>query len=153
MQRAATLGLLVPVLLLAACAGDRDRVASRAADVAEASEVAASMVGKPYRYGGNHPNRGFDCSGLVYFSYRRAGLDVPRSTTDQRRLARPVSVARLSRGDLLFFNQEGKHSSHVGIYLGDDRFVHAPSSGKQVRVDSFSSPYWQKHFVDARRFF
>jgi len=117
----------------------------------QASDIAASMVGKPYRYGGRSP-QGFDCSGLVYFSYRRAGLDVPRSTHSQRASSRKVSLSRLGRGDLLFFDQEGKRSSHVGIYLGRDRFVHAPSSGKRVRIDSLSDPYWQKHLVDARRF-
>jgi murein DD-endopeptidase len=117
----------------------------------EASEVAASMVGKPYRYGGSTP-QGFDCSGLVHFSFRRAGMSVPRSTKTQRDSSRKVPAARLARGDLLFFNQEGRRSSHVGIYLGGNRFVHAPSSGKRVRVDSLTDTYWQKHLVDVRRF-
>jgi cell wall-associated NlpC family hydrolase len=109
------------------------------------------MVGKPYRYGGNTP-QGFDCSGLVHFSFKRAGMDVPRSTETQRDRSRKVPAARLARGDLLFFNQEGKYSSHVGIYLGGNRFVHAPSSGKRVRVDSLADAYWQQHLVDVRRF-
>jgi len=109
------------------------------------------MAGKPYRYGGHTP-QGFDCSGLVYYSFRRAGMDVPRSTETQRNRTRKVPASRLARGDLLFFNQEGKHSSHVGIYLGGNRFVHAPSSGKRVRVDSLADTYWQNHLVDARRF-
>ncbi len=117
----------------------------------EASDVAASMVGKPYRYGGSTP-QGFDCSGLVYFSFKRAGLNVPRSTQSQRDKSRKVPTTRLARGDLLFFNQEGKYASHVGIYLGGNRFVHAPSSGKRVRMDTFTDRYWQKHLVDARRF-
>jgi cell wall-associated NlpC family hydrolase len=146
-------GLALCAVLLGGCASDPGRTRGGQMDAAQASKVAASMVGKPYRYGGHHPNQGFDCSGLVYFSFRHAGLDVPRSTTEQRRLAHRVSVSGLARGDLLFFDQEGKRSSHVGIYLGGDRFVHAPSSGKRVRVDSLSDPYWQKHFVDARRFF
>lgn len=117
----------------------------------EASEIAATMVGKPYRYGGATP-QGFDCSGLVHFSYLRAGMQVPRSTEIQRKKSRKVPAAHLARGDLLFFNQEGKYSSHVGIYLGNNRFVHAPSSGKRVRMDHLTDPYWQKHLVDARRF-
>jgi cell wall-associated NlpC family hydrolase len=143
--------LLAVALLAGGCASDpvTDTPARGAAH--DASEIAATMVGKPYRYGGTTP-RGFDCSGLVYYSYRRAGLDVPRSTQSQRGRSQKVSRARLTRGDLLFFNQEGKHSSHVGIYLGGDHFVHAPSSGKRVRIDSFRDPYWQEHFVDARRF-
>ncbi len=117
----------------------------------QASEVAASMVGKPYRYGGNTP-QGFDCSGLVHFSFKNAGMNVPRSTETQRGKSRKVSGSSLARGDLLFFNQEGKYSSHVGIYLGGQRFVHAPSSGKRVRVDSLTDSYWQKHLFDTRRF-
>jgi cell wall-associated NlpC family hydrolase len=117
----------------------------------QASEIAASMIGKPYRYGGSTP-QGFDCSGLVYFSFRRAGMYVPRSTETQRDQSRKVSTTHLSRGDLLFFNQQGKRSSHVGIYIGHNRFVHAPSSGKHVRLDSLTDPYWQKHLVDMRRF-
>lgn len=117
----------------------------------QASEVAASMVGKPYRYGGKTP-QGFDCSGLVYFSFKNAGMNVPRSSATQRDKSRKVSGSSLARGDLLFFNQEGKYSSHVGIYLGGKRFVHAPSSGKRVRVDSLTDSYWQKHLVDTRRF-
>ena len=150
--RSGRYGVLLAVALLAGgCASDPVTDAPSRAAAVNASEIAATMVGKPYRYGGNSP-RGFDCSGLVYYSYRRAGLDVPRSTQSQRGRSQKVALARLTRGDLLFFNQEGKHSSHVGIYLGSDRFVHAPSSGKQVRIDSFSDPYWQKHLVDARRF-
>ena len=143
--------LLAVALLAAGCASDPVTDTPARAAALSASEIAATMVGKPYRYGGNSP-RGFDCSGLVYYSYRRAGLDVPRSTHSQRERSQKVALTRLTRGDLLFFNQEGKRSSHVGIYLGNDRFVHAPSSGKQVRIDSFSDSYWRKHLVDARRF-
>jgi cell wall-associated NlpC family hydrolase len=145
-------GLAFLALLAAGCASDPVVRTPGGDAAAQASNIAASMVGKPYRYGGHGP-QGFDCSGLVYFSYRRAGLDVPRSTATQRSESRQVAAASLARGDLLFFNQEGKRSSHVGIYLGRDRFVHAPSSGKRVRVDLLSDPYWQKHLVDARRFF
>jgi len=144
--------ILFSLVGIAGCASDPESN-GHSGNAVQASAVAAKMVGKPYRYGGHHPNRGFDCSGLVYFSYQRAGMDVPRTTSAQRRFSHRVSVSSLNRGDLLFFNQEGKRSSHVGIYLGHNRFVHAPSSGKRVRVDSFLDPYWQKHFVDARRFF
>ena len=137
--------------LLCACASEPAGDTPANPSATEASRVAASMVGKPYRYGGHSPS-GFDCSGLVYFSYQRAGLAVPRSTGSQRARSRKVSMSRVTRGDLLFFDQEGKHSSHVGIYIGRNRFVHAPSSGKRVRIDELSDPYWQKHLVDARRF-
>lgn len=143
--------VLVLMLLLAGCASESVMDAPSGDAAKQASNIAAAMVGKPYRYGGNSPN-GFDCSGLVYYSYRHAGLAVPRSTETQRARSRKVSLSRLSRGDLLFFDQEGKFSSHVGIYLGGNRFVHAPSRGKRVRVDSLNEPYWQKHLADARRF-
>lgn len=149
--RSLTLTLLLIAALATGCASDPVTDAPGRQSAAQASDIAASMVGKPYRYGGRSP-QGFDCSGLVHFSYQRAGLEVPRSTHSQRASSRKVSLSRIGRGDLLFFDQAGKRSSHVGIYLGRDRFVHAPSSGKRVRIDSLNDPYWQKHLVDARRF-
>jgi cell wall-associated NlpC family hydrolase len=110
------------------------------------------MIDKPYRYGGSTPVTGFDCSGLVQYSYRNAGLVVPRSTAEQRRASRLVQVSALRPGDLVFFDQEGKKSSHVGMYLGGLQFIHAPSSGKRVRKDRLDSPYWRKHLSEARRF-
>jgi murein DD-endopeptidase len=142
---------LASILLLAGCASEPAVHRTGGDSAYEASNIAAAMVGKPYRYGGNSP-KGFDCSGLVYYSYRHAGIAVPRSTATQRARSHKISLSHLSRGDLLFFNQQGKFSSHVGIYVGGDRFVHAPSRGKRVRIDSLNEPYWQKHLVDARRF-
>ena len=108
------------------------------------------MLGKPYRYGGASPS-GFDCSGLVLYSYKRAGVALPHGTDKQRSLSRPVRVSELRRGDLIFFNQEGKRYGHVAIYVGNGRFVHAPSSGKSVRSDRLDNPYWKKHLSGARR--
>jgi murein DD-endopeptidase len=121
-----------------------DQQADRAAD------VALSMLGKPYRYGGSTP-RGFDCSGLVNYSFGQAGVRVSRETSTLRRQAALVRASALRRGDLVFFDQEGKKYSHVGIYLGNGRFVHAPSSGGKVRTDSLEADYWRRHFVEARR--
>jgi len=115
-----------------------------------AATQALTLVGKPYRYGGNDP-QGFDCSGLVQYSYSLAGVDLPHGTHHLRRLSRPISQNQMQRGDILFFNQEGKKSSHVALYLGDDRFVHSPSSGKSVYIASFADPYWRRHFTEARR--
>jgi cell wall-associated NlpC family hydrolase len=145
------LALLLP-LVLAACASAPKQlpVSSGKSDPDRAASVAATMVGKPYRYGGMTP-AGFDCSGLVHFSYKQAGVSLPRSTDEQRRASQRVKVAELRRGDLLFFDQEGKKNSHVGIYLGNRRFVHAPSSGKSVRNDSLDAPYWKKHLSEIRR--
>ena len=119
-------------------------VASRAAD------NALAMLGKPYRHSGNTPV-GFDCSGLVQYSYSKAGVKLPHATQSQRREGQLVSVNDLRRGDLVFFDQEGKKSSHVGIYVGQGRFVHAPSTGGRVRTDGLDAAYWRAHFVEARR--
>lgn len=112
---------------------------------------AAQLVGKPYRYGGASPAAGFDCSGLVQWSYAQAGRKLPRSTDDQRVAARRISRSELRRGDLVFFDQEGKKNSHVGIYVGNGEFVHAPSSGKRVRRDRLDAPYWTQHLSEVRR--
>jgi murein DD-endopeptidase len=115
-----------------------------------ATQIALTMVGKPYKYGGNSP-AGFDCSGLVQYSFGRAGARLARSTEQLRRSSKKIPTGDLRRGDLLFFDQEGKDSSHVAIYIGSDRFVHAPSSGKLVHVADFTSRYWRTHFNEARR--
>jgi cell wall-associated NlpC family hydrolase len=124
-------------------------VSEAAAD--RAAGHAMKMVGRPYRFGGATPSAGFDCSGLVQFSFRQAGVAVPHNTEQQRRASHPVRRAELRRGDLVFFDQEGKKNSHVGIYLGGGRFVHAPSSGKEVRSDRLDAPYWKKHLSETRR--
>ena len=125
------------------------QVSETAAD--RAATHAIEMLGKPYHYGGATPSAGFDCSGLVQFSFRQAGVSVPHNTEKQRLASRPVRLAELRRGDLVFFDQEGKKHSHVGIYLGAGKFVHAPSSGKHVRSDRLDSPFWKKHLSDTRR--
>ena len=117
---------------------------------ARAAQHASSMKGAPYRYGGSSP-RGFDCSGLVQYSYARAGARVPRTTREQWRQSRAVSLKRLRPGDLLFFNLEGKRNSHVGLYVGRGRFVHAPSSGKTVSLATLEQRYWRRHLAGARR--
>ena len=145
---------LILALALAGCASAP--IASQSPAAAErtaadrAAALAAKMVGKPYKYGGASPS-GFDCSGLVQYSFRQAGIALPHNTVQQRSATRLVNVAELRRGDLLFFNQEGKKHGHVGIYLGDGKFVHAPSSGKSVRSDALSNPYWKKHLSEVRR--
>lgn len=116
-----------------------------------AADAALTMVGKPYKSKGDSPS-GFDCSGLVRYSYLAAGKDVPHGTDALRQRTRPVLVHNMRKGDLLFFNELGKKYSHVGIYVGDDCFVHAPSTGGRVRTDSLQDPYWKKHFLGARRF-
>ncbi|MBZ0070983.1 MAG: C40 family peptidase [Gammaproteobacteria bacterium] len=115
-------------------------------------QTAKNMVGTPYRYGGSSP-RGFDCSGLVSFSFAQAGIPVPRTADRQFRASRPVGDRNLLPGDLIFFDIGGRRISHVGIYVGDGRFVHAPSTGKRVSVESLASPYWRDRIVGAGHYF
>ncbi len=118
---------------------------------AKAVVYAKEMLGKPYRSAGDSPAEGFDCSGLVKYSYARVGIAMPRDTQSQRRASMLISMRGWREGDLLFFDQDGKKSSHVGLYLGKGRFIHAPSSGGKVRIDSVDADFWKKHFVEARR--
>jgi len=151
---------LAALLLLGACATTvvqraPEPIPQRPATVAEpiasrAADNALAMLGKPYRRRGNTP-AGFDCSGLVQYSYFKAGIQLPRETQAQRHEGHPVGASELRRGDLVFFDQEGKKSSHVGIYVGQGRFVHAPSTGGRVRTDGLDAAYWRTHFVEARR--
>jgi cell wall-associated NlpC family hydrolase len=145
--------MVLPVLLAACASAPQSQASSQVSRTAaeHAAGQAAKMVGKRYRAGGATPSAGFDCSGLVQFSFRQAGVAIPHNTERQRQASRPVRLADLRRGDLLFFNQEGKKHGHVGIYLGAGKFVHAPSSGKTVRRDQLDSPYWKRHLSEARR--
>jgi len=149
--------VLSVVLTLAACAGSPPRVASATAATnsenaraARAADHALAVVGAPYRYGGVDPD-GFDCSGLVHYSFRKIGISLPRDTRSLRKVGMLIDLNDLAKGDLVFFDQEGKKSSHVGIYLGDGSFVHAPSTGGRVRADKIDLTYWRKHFTEARR--
>lgn len=113
---------------------------------------ALSMVGIRYAWGGNSPQTGFDCSGLVSHVYRQiAGLVLPRDSFGMARLGTPVGPDELMPGDLVFFNTMRRPFSHVGIYLGDKRFVHAPAAGQSVNVVDMRDPYWAKRFDGARR--
>ena len=114
-----------------------------------AAAVALEQVGVPYRYGGSSP-KGFDCSGLVQYAYSRAGVSVPRTTGQLWSAAPTVAGHDMRPGDLLFFSIEGK-MSHVGMYLGDRRFVHAPQSGRTVSVASLDSPFYKRALIRAGR--
>lgn len=113
---------------------------------------AISLVGTPYRWGGNTPDGGFDCSGLVNYVYRdMLDLRLPRTSRDLAAYQGPrIAPDRLSTADLVFFGSGGQ-VSHVGIYVGEGRFVHAPSSGGTVRLDSLDGRYWRDHYSGAKR--
>ena len=114
--------------------------------------TAKRMLGVKYRYGGTSPNRGFDCSGLVQYSHRSAGINIPRTTSQQYRAAKRISRRYLKAGDLVFFKTTPSRGiSHVGIYLGNNKFIHAPSSGKRVKISSMNDKYWRKRFRSAGR--
>ena len=149
------------VVLLVGCAGssgslpEESRKGSAAAETHSGRELAVrtavSMIGAPYRYGGASPS-GFDCSGLVVYSYARAGHPgLPHSAVELERATRPVSLDELQPGDLLFFQLSRVKTSHVGIYVGDHSFVHAPSSGKRVERVRFDHVYWSQHLGRAGR--
>lgn len=113
---------------------------------------AIALVGAPYRPGGEDPVSGFDCSGLVRYAARVAlGLQLPRRAEEIGRSGAAVAASQLQPGDLVFFNTLGRPYSHVGVYLGDNRFVHAPTRRGQVRVEAMSQPYWRQRFNGARR--
>ena len=114
------------------------------------------LVNTPYTYGGNTPQGGFDCSGLIHYVFRQVGGAVPRlprSTAQWAAATVPVDDARMQRGDLVFFNTTGAPFSHMGLYVGGEQFVHAPSSGGTVRKDSLSSRYFATRYLGARRVF
>ncbi len=119
----------------------------------EIVKTAESFIGVPYHYGGDSPDEGFDCSGLTMAVYQLNGLDLPRSSREQFRIGEPVGRNELARGDLVFFStqRDGK-VSHVGIYVGNGRFIHAPGRGKKVTVDSVSSGYFGKRYAGARTY-
>ena len=118
----------------------------------EALLQALLALGLDYRYGGNSPVTGFDCSGLVAHVYREAlGIRLPHNTLAQSEAGIAVSLSELQPGDLVFYDTLKRPYSHVGIYLGDGRFVHAPKSGARVRVESLQSAYWSQRFSGARR--
>ena len=165
--------LSATILLLAACASSPHRReptykpsrstladlpprAPSAASAGEANDIlfrAIGLVGTPYRWGGNTPAGGFDCSGLVDYIYRTAaGIKLPRTSHDMASMdgRKVAQVTKLASGDLVFFQIHGG-ISHVGVYVGKGRFVHAPNSGGTVRLDDIDGPYWGDHFAYGKR--
>lgn len=160
--------VLAAILLLAGCGGNdnvrpsasrntptHDWPVVQPADPAKANAVlmrAISLVGTPYRYGGNTPEGGFDCSGLVNYVFRdMLDLRLPRTSRELAATQGPrIATDRLAAGDLVFFGRDGQ-VSHVGIYVGEGRFVHAPNSGGTVRLDRLDGSWWRDHYSGARR--
>ncbi|MDD0974543.1 C40 family peptidase [Pseudomonas fontis] len=166
MSTMARIALLSLAALLGACSSHAPRspqvvtpraVAPQAVYSPAADDVliqAIGLVGTPYRWGGNTPDSGFDCSGLIGYVYRdSAGIALPRTTREMIVMRAPdIGRDALQSGDLVFFaTNGGGQVSHAGIYVGEGRFVHAPSSGGTVRLDYLSNSYWQKAYLNAKR--
>lgn len=156
---------VIALLQLAGCghapvAGTPPATTARAPQAKQADQsrrtvtsIAQRMLGTPYRYGGASP-RGFDCSGLVWYSHQRAGIRVPRTASAQQRSAKQqVAVRDLQIGDLLFFRIAARRTDHVGIYIGSGQFIHAPSRGGTVARASLSDAYWKKRLVGAGNYY
>jgi cell wall-associated NlpC family hydrolase len=151
----ATRSLLLAMLLagLAACTPFRPGLPGDAASTDPGRavlQVAQSRIGAPYRYGGAGPDA-FDCSGLVAYAYGQVGTTVPRTAAQQFAAAVPVPRSELRPGDLVFFRLASRNVSHVGIYAGDDQFVHAPQSGGNVRMASLDEDHFRRSFAGGGR--
>ena len=116
------------------------------------ADLARLQVGAPYRYGGASP-KGFDCSGLVYYTHGKFGISTPRTSYAQFNHARPIKLNQLESGDLVFFKIDKKSISHVGIYVGKGQFVHAPKSGKEVSKNHLNDDFWKSRIVSAGRLY
>jgi cell wall-associated NlpC family hydrolase len=134
--------------------GDRAKaflsgMAGKAGDVVVG---ALNMIGVRYRWGGDSPDSGLDCSGFVRYVFQDTlGLALPRRAEEMSRVGEKVRISDLKPGDLVFFNTMRRTFSHVGIYIGDNKFVHSPSTGSTIRVDDLDDSYWEKRFNGARR--
>jgi cell wall-associated NlpC family hydrolase len=115
------------------------------------ADLAQEQIGRPYRWGGENPSYGFDCSGLVQWTYGSIGISMPRVVREQKKRGKSITGDRLRPGDLVFFAISGDRVSHVGVYVGGGRFVHAPRAGQPVRIDSLDDAYWRQRWSDSRR--
>ena len=156
------LALILSGLILAGCSTParkptpQSKVAKFKEDTSVGTEgisiAAVGLVGVPYRFGGNTPAGGFDCSGLIVYVYNNsAGIKLPRTIQEMSRTGQSIQNEAPAPGDLVFFNTTGERFSHAGIYVGHGRFVHAPSKGGTVRLDQMTSPYWAARYTEARR--
>ena len=113
---------------------------------------AMQLIGVKYRFGGTNPETGLDCSGYVQYVYKSSvGVNLPRTAAEQARIGERVATSEVRPGDMVFFNTRGFNNSHVGIYVGNGMFVHAPNSRSRVRFDSLESGYWKTKFTGVRR--
>jgi cell wall-associated NlpC family hydrolase len=148
--RFTTLMLLCALPLSMPAAEAADGVAESVAQTVV--DTALGAIGVPYRMGGSDPKVGFDCSGLVNYVYRKTlGMTLPRTSRQLAGVGAAIEREELRPGDLVFFNTRGAPNSHVGIYLGDSRFIHAPRARALVRIDSLEDPAYARRYDGARR--
>jgi cell wall-associated NlpC family hydrolase len=148
--------LLLSILLLGACATTNESAppyqVNSSSEAGQLTSYARSLIGTPYKYGGYSPKTGFDCSGFVDYVFRYAAhISLPHNAQRISRRGLPVKSSHLRAGDLVFYDTNRHAFSHVGIYIGDGRFIHAPSSGGRVRMENMHEAYWKEHYNGARR--
>ncbi len=132
--------------------GARSFLSGMAGKAGDVVVGALNMIGVRYRWGGNTPDSGLDCSGFVRYVFQDTlGMSLPRRAEEMSRVGEKVRMSELKPGDLVFFNTMRRTFSHVGIYIGDNKFVHSPSTGSTIRVDDLDDGYWEKRFTGARR--
>ncbi|MBY0346291.1 MAG: C40 family peptidase [Neisseriaceae bacterium] len=113
---------------------------------------AVSLIGIPYRYGGNTPATGMDCSGFLNYIFKQSlTIKLPRTAAEIAKVGNSVSRSDLKQGDLVLFNTTGQANSHIGLYMGNDQFIHAPRTGRNISIESLNNSYWKKHYTGARR--
>lgn len=162
-----TISLIAIVIFLSACSSTskNHRTSQQSALISNSSlnrlnphrqeviNIAKSTLGVPYKWGGNSPQQGFDCSGLMKYVHKNAlGMTIPRTTAQQRDGSRTINYSQLKPGDMLFFKTSAT-TNHVGVYIGNRKFIHAPASGKRVTIATMDSPYWHKRFVKFGTYF
>ncbi|QGZ61313.1 C40 family peptidase [Paraburkholderia acidisoli] len=141
-----------PAAPVPAESGARSFLSGMAGKAGDVVVGALNMIGVRYRWGGNTPDSGLDCSGFVRYVFQDTlGMSLPRRAEEMSRVGEKVSMSNLKPGDLVFFNTMRRSFSHVGIYIGDNKFVHSPSTGSTIRVDDLDDNYWEKRFQGARR--
>jgi murein DD-endopeptidase len=150
------MALIAAALIASGCSSSPPRRTSTLPPVTstqgdQLARASMALLGAPYRYGGRTP-RGFDCSGLVHYLHERQGLAVPRTAAAQHRAAQPVPLDALIPGDLVFFAMGTRSIDHVGVYVGDGEFVHAPRSARPVSLQRLDDPYYRRRIVAAGRF-
>lgn len=131
--------------------GGRQEQAARA-DANDLIKSAMGLLGVAYRFGGTSPSSGMDCSGFMQYIFRKSlHVNLPRTAAEQATMGTAVSRSDLQPGDMVFFNTSGRRISHVGLYIGGNRFIHAPRTGKTIEITSLDNKYWSARYVSARR--